>query len=146
MIYFARTPSGPIKIGTSEDVLTRLGQLRYEHGGDLALLAVTPGGRKEESLIHKHFSHLRLGLRELFRPDPALLAFIEEPFLPSAGSVAMLPRAQVRLDPELVRMAKMIAVDERTDVGTLLEELLEGPIARRYQALVKRLGEKEGSK
>lgn len=86
MIYFAQaTDGGPVKIGTSADVDTRLHQLEQHYGKPLALLATLPGGREEEARIHARFAHLRLGRTEQFLPNRELMSFLGRPLLVSAN-------------------------------------------------------------
>lgn len=75
MIYFVRRPDGgPIKIGTTVRLSSRIKQLRDEYG-DLIVLAVLDGGRDVEQALHDRFAHLgRAG--EWFEPGDDLLAFI----------------------------------------------------------------------
>lgn len=60
MIYFIRSPSGPIKIGTTIRLSQRLKQLAAEYGEGLEVLAVTEGDRNVEQELHRRFGHLRL--------------------------------------------------------------------------------------
>jgi hypothetical protein len=86
VIYFLQSSSGgPIKIGYSQDVETRIGQLEADFGRPLALLRVMPGGRDEEKAIHGRFAHLRLGQTEQFRPASDLMDFIGRPLLVGAN-------------------------------------------------------------
>lgn len=95
MIYFAQpTDGGPIKIGCSDDVDVRLGQLEAHYGRPLALLATIPGGRAEEAETHARFSHLRIGRTEQFRPGADLLAFLGRPVL-----VGMNPDVVEAMEP-----------------------------------------------
>jgi hypothetical protein len=50
----------------------------------------------------------------------------------------------VRLDPDLVAKADMIARRRGSKVGPYLSGLLEGPINREYAALLKELSRLEG--
>lgn len=79
MIYFARIgEDGPIKIGTTIHVRTRMRELENKHGVPLDLLAVRDGGRKAERQHHVKFSHLRIGLTEEFEPADDLLEYIRQ--------------------------------------------------------------------
>jgi len=53
---------------------------------------------------------------------------------------------QVRLDPDIVGKARMIANRRNLDMGPFLSGLLEAPINREYLALLKELKELEGAK
>lgn len=63
--------AGPIKIGYSCAVITRLRTLRKEHGDDLELLAHMPGASGMESLLHRRYAEWRV-TGEWFRPNPHL--------------------------------------------------------------------------
>jgi hypothetical protein len=52
---------------------------------------------------------------------------------------------QVRLDPDVVAKAKMIATRKNLEVGPYLSSLLEAPINREYVILLKELSALEGS-
>ena len=92
MIYFAQLPTGAIKIGSSDNVRERLRTLSIEYRAKLGLLAVLPGGRKEEHAIHRQFAHLRFPKTEQFRPAPELMEFIGRPLFASTRPVAQAPR------------------------------------------------------
>lgn len=68
-------PGGPIKIGSTDHLLTRQAQLEAIYGAKLEVLAVMPGGREEEAAIHEKFSRLRMGRTEQFSPSDELLEF-----------------------------------------------------------------------
>jgi hypothetical protein len=53
---------------------------------------------------------------------------------------------QVRLDPDIVGKARMIATRRNLDVGPFLSGLLEAPVNREYITLLKELKELEGAK
>jgi hypothetical protein len=76
-VYFIQSPNGgPIKIGTTKQLKTRLWSLSKEAGERLRVLAVMEGHCPEERLIHRCFAHLRVS-GEWFTPAVELLAFIE---------------------------------------------------------------------
>jgi hypothetical protein len=75
LIYFIRSSNGPIKIGTTIRLSTRLKQLVAEHGEGLEVLAVTEGSYEAESELHRRFSHLRV-VNEWFEPGDDLMGFI----------------------------------------------------------------------
>lgn len=75
VVYFAESPLGMIKIGTSQNAHARLQSL----GGDsLRLLATTPGGFALEKDLHNRFCHFAVRSRgpEWFWPCPDLLNVI----------------------------------------------------------------------
>lgn len=93
-VYFVQSiDGGPIKIGYSFDVVSRLEQLERHYGKPLAILATMPGGRAEETAIHRRFAHLRCGKTEQFRPAPELMSFINRPLLVNQGDVALMEPA-----------------------------------------------------
>ncbi len=82
MIYFVQSiEGGPVKIGFTDDLGTRLKALEFSYRCGLAVLATLPGGRDEERSLHERFSHLRFGRTKQFRPAPDLMAFIDRPLL-----------------------------------------------------------------
>lgn len=89
MIYFAQLPTGAIKIGTSENVDARLGQLERHYRHPVALLHTIDGGRDIEREMHERFGHLRFGKTEQFRPGPDLMEFIGKPLLVGANPEAV---------------------------------------------------------
>jgi hypothetical protein len=77
LVYYAqRLPDGLIKIGTSKNLRTRLGNLTREHG-ELRLLLTHLGDRERETRMHKQFEALWVE-GEWFRPEAELLAWILE--------------------------------------------------------------------
>jgi hypothetical protein len=90
LIYFMQSvDGGPIKIGTTENLVVRIKQLELHYGRPLSVLATEDGGREEERVIHARFAHLRLGRTEQFRPAAELMAFIGKPLLVSANPDAV---------------------------------------------------------
>lgn len=85
VIYFARVRIGRrslIKIGTTHRLEERM-RRHYHWFDSVRLLAVLPGWRQRERELLKQFDHLRalsLGRAhpELFRPDKALLDWIDK--------------------------------------------------------------------
>jgi hypothetical protein len=53
---------------------------------------------------------------------------------------------QVRLDPDVVAKAKMVATRKGLEVGPYLSTLLEAPINREYAVLLRELASLEGGK
>lgn len=89
-VYFIQVGAdGPIKIGHSENPRKRLSMLQGSHFERLHLLGLTPGNRLTEERIQQALSAHRLA-REWFRPDPAVIAAIEQPL---TGEVARLDLA-----------------------------------------------------
>lgn len=75
-VYFVRAGTvGLIKIGHAKDVGARVVGLQTGSQDVLRLVAVVPGGRREERSLHRRF----IGLRhhgEWFEPREELLVFI----------------------------------------------------------------------
>jgi hypothetical protein len=75
-IYFIQAGNdGPIKIGWSEDVRSRLKQLKTANALPLKLLGSIEGTQEVEQFCHKLFSHLLVD-GEWFNPDTSLLEMI----------------------------------------------------------------------
>lgn len=70
MVYFIQSGKrGPIKIGTTRDVLRRLRLFQTGSAQPLTLIGAIPGGRKLERQIHQHLATDRLD-GEWFKPTP----------------------------------------------------------------------------
>jgi T5orf172 domain len=78
MVYFARMPSGLIKIGFTRNIARRLSELVGEYGTPIDIVGVLEGGRDEEQVIHERFSHVRTTGCEMFRECPEMFQFIRE--------------------------------------------------------------------
>jgi hypothetical protein len=77
-VYFIRQkPSGPIKIGTTNDPENRLAALQTSTHIPLELLGVVRGGKELESRFHSVFAASRLR-GEWFEPSRTLLRFINQ--------------------------------------------------------------------
>jgi hypothetical protein len=78
LVYFARLgDDGPIKIGTTGNLASRVKQLAANYECSLEVLGVMPGGRRTERMVHERFRGLRLGRSEQFQPGEPLLDFIK---------------------------------------------------------------------
>jgi hypothetical protein len=139
LIYFAQSPQGgTIKIGTSEDVPTRIKALEAHYGQPLAVLATMPGGREEEAAIHERFVEHRLGRTEQFRPVAEILAFIGRPLLVSPDPDAVLAMEgadstgsiRIRMKGPFKAWTEGLAAHERITVAALIERALVD-VARR---------------
>lgn len=76
-IYFIQGKSGgPIKIGITKDISSRLKSLQTGHPDELVLLAELPGSAEVEIAVHQMFSDCRLR-GEWFTPTDKLLVFIK---------------------------------------------------------------------
>jgi T5orf172 domain len=126
LIYFAQTPTGSIKIGTSENVDSRLLSLEQHYGQPLALIGTMPGDRQTEQEIHARFSHLRLGRTEQFRPAADLMEFIGKPLLvgPNPDAFECVPSliaVTLRGSQEWKTWIEAGAKFCRTDVAKLID-------------------------
>lgn len=76
VVYLVRAgDAGPIKIGYATNFARRLKELQFFNHEPLTALAVIPGGRSQEHMLHERFAHLRIH-GEWFRPGVDLLAFV----------------------------------------------------------------------
>lgn len=98
MIYFAQaSDGGPVKIGFSSNVNSRIRQLEFIYRRPLSLLATMPGDRVREREIHDRFTHLRMGRTEQFHPGPDLMEFIGRPLFVNASPVEPMAVASDRV-------------------------------------------------
>lgn len=82
-IYFLQQgKSGPIKIGWSTNIRTRIASLQTATHERLHLLLVLDGQAKDERRLHAWFAHERLG-GEWFSPDGELASFIAAKLAPA---------------------------------------------------------------
>ena len=75
MVYFIGAIEGPIKIGTSTDIIRRLRALQSSHPEPLYLFAADAGGSQKERAYHTRFAKHRL-TGEWFARAPEILAEI----------------------------------------------------------------------
>jgi hypothetical protein len=76
MVYFIQRESGPVKIGTSTNVMKRLTALQSASPEPLHIRAACPGGSAVERAIHGLFSADRIA-GEWFITSPALVALMD---------------------------------------------------------------------
>lgn len=134
MIYFVQPVSGgPVKIGTTINLESRLKQLESHYGQPLAVLATQEGGRTEEAEIHARFSHLRFGHTEQFKPAPELMDFIGRPLLvnPDPSAVESLSPADpskrtisMRVSGEYALWVDELAAKSRNSTAGLLDQAM----------------------
>jgi hypothetical protein len=139
VIYFVQcVDGGPVKIGTTADLDSRLRTLESHYGRPLALLATMPGGRDEERAVHERFAHLRLNGKshrgrqpEQFRPGPDLMNFIGKPLFVNQGDVELMEGSDTRevilslqCCPEFRRWLKGLADHCRTPIMTIMDHAL----------------------
>jgi hypothetical protein len=126
MIYFAQTPTGSIKIGTTDNLPGRMSQLAGHYGTELVLLTTMPGDKKKERSIHKQFSHLRLGRTEQFRPGSDLMEFIGKPLLVGANPEAVEAEGRkmlgYRVGPQYLAWLEKVARKNRSKISGLLDQ------------------------
>ncbi len=125
MIYFIQTSVDRIKIGTTENLTQRLGQLK-NIGDRLILLATIPGNRSREQEIHTQFAHLRIGHTELFRPADDLMDFIEkaQPYGRIADKETSKVRIVAEIDPEIMRRLRHFQADNDKSIREIIEDAL----------------------
>ena len=151
MIYFAQpVDGGPIKIGTTENLDSRLYALERHYGCLLALLATMEGGREREVEIHAQFAHLRFGRTEQFRPAPDLLTFIGRPLLVGANPDVVeamkgrrLGYRYIRMDDELCEKARKLAALRGVSMAEMFSDALRPWIDREWKKEVRQLKEDE---
>lgn len=74
-VYFIGGISGPLKIGVTTDLRSRLKTLQIASSQPLYVLTSVPGGRETESYFHRKFEGHRLE-GEWFKRHPELMAEI----------------------------------------------------------------------
>ena len=79
-IYFVQEGAdGPIKIGTTQNLKTRLSSLQTGSARKLRVLGTIRGGNALEALLHQEFAEYQIS-GEWFQPGQILLKFIAEEF------------------------------------------------------------------
>lgn len=83
-VYFIQSgQDGPIKIGFTQNVLSRFRALHTSSPLALRLLGAIPGSRATEKELHRRFSSERIRLNaEWFTPSPELLEMIQTAEMP----------------------------------------------------------------
>lgn len=77
-VYFVESGTGgPIKIGWSQDVERRIGELQVANAHKLRLLGVVPGTMQKEGELHATFSHLRMEA-EWFQNSVEIHAYLDK--------------------------------------------------------------------
>ena len=142
MIYFIRSPAGPIKIGTTIRLSQRLKQLVAEHGDGLEVLAIVDGSYDEEKALHRRFGHLRT-VGEWFEPGDDLTGFIVSDGRPWDGRDDQPLGPTVRFEADLVSMAKYLAALRGTPVAKLVSDLLRPALEKEMAKEGKRFINKD---
>jgi plasmid stability protein len=133
MIYFIRSPDGPIKIGTTIRLSQRLTQLANEYGPGLEVLAVCEGDRWIEKELHHRFAELRR-VGEWFEPGDDLMGFIVSDGQPWDGSDEVpAPNLTVKLPGDVVLAARIVAAFRGESMADLLGDILR-PVLSRMEA------------
>ena len=148
MVYFAKLPTGAIKIGCTGDVDARLVQLGWYFKQPLALLHTMEGNRQTERAIHRRFAHLRLnGAGEQFRPAADLMEFIGWPLLVSANPDVQEVKIgkPVRIDPDLASKAQIVALRRRIPLSDHLSDVIRARVLRDFAKVMSEAGEGEGA-
>jgi hypothetical protein len=91
VVYFIRGGDA-IKIGRTSNLAARLRSLATASAVPLELLASVPGGRMEETRLHRQWRHLHIR-GEWFQASDELLCYIREQV---AGDLAPKPDPQAR--------------------------------------------------
>jgi hypothetical protein len=139
VIYFMQpTGGGAIKIGFSEDVERRRIELEVYYKQPLAIIGTMEGERRDETIIHRRFKHLRLGRTEQFSPAAELLAFIGRPLLVGPNPDAVEPMTvsikPIRLDfsPEVHQMLRIVAAERGKPMAVFAREAIEELVRKLY--------------
>ena len=75
-VYFVQSGGdGPIKIGWTQDLDRRIGELQTANAHPLRLIGYLPGSMRDEGAMHARFGHLRMEA-EWFRNSPEIHAFL----------------------------------------------------------------------
>lgn len=129
MIYFVRSDVwNRIKIGMSSRLSARLLTLKWACGHDITLIGVLPGGRSEEVALHRMFSHLH-DRAEWFRPEPELMAYIQDHAIPWDGVDERAPLAasateQIRIPADVAFDARIVAVANGESLSEYVSRLI----------------------
>ncbi|MGV0964218.1 MAG: GIY-YIG nuclease family protein [Polynucleobacter sp.] len=76
VVYFMQAgPNGPVKIGHSRSLVTRLDAIRRHNAAEVVLLGAYSGGLREEQDAHRQLAAYRIR-GEWFHPTPAVLDFM----------------------------------------------------------------------
>jgi hypothetical protein len=146
LIYFVRSPQGPIKIGTTIRLSQRLKQLAAEYGEGLEVLAVSEGSYATEKELHCRFAHLRQ-VGEWFEPGVDLLGFIVSDGKPWDGSDEKPDtKVPVRIEEDLIQMANVVASILNMSAPDYLSGILRPILERDYVEYLDRAAKQAGKK
>ena len=142
MIYFIKSPTGAIKIGTTIRLSQRLKQLAAEHGPGLEVLAVADGSFEVERALHRRFAHLRQ-VGEWFEPGDDLMGFIVSDGKPWDSSEDNPPTVPIKVDRGIAAKAKIVASDRGIDLAAYVSEVLRATVDKDWSKIVKRIDSAE---
>ena len=131
MIYFIQSADGgPIKIGYARDIDSRVKALEGQSGKEMIVLASLPGGKKDETELHRRFAHLRLDARrEQFRPAKDLVDFIGN----KKTRLDHRPEKRGRkfqVTQDIWERLQLVAIKSSTDCSTVLCDILDRALPR----------------
>ena len=147
-VYFIQSgEGGPIKIGKSISVKSRLSSLRTASGTELRLMGTIAPGGPTEAEMHRRFACFRLR-REWFTPADELLKFIAdstytEPVVADSPVVNDTPPRPVGRPPKAPADKASERVEVRCTPAQLAEiDRLRGSLSRSafFLALVAEMG------
>ncbi len=156
MIYFVRIgENGPVKIGTTLCLPTRLKQHESDFRCDLIVLGVMDGGRVTESQVHLQFAHLRCSGKELFDGTEELLFYIKKhcriPDLfdglheRTGTRTGADPGSKItRIQGRILSLARFIASERGISVCSYLSSILEDQVNRDFLEEVRRVHSRFG--
>jgi hypothetical protein len=147
VIYFARTPTGSIKIGYSLDVDARFKTLSCHLGSPTTLLCTMEGDRDSEKNMHRKFYHLRIGRTEQFRPGSDLLDFIGA--MPS--SLTSLDFRDVRflsvkIDAQVARKAKLVATYRGVTLAEYISSVVGDVVSQHLKEETAKMADEPAAK
>lgn len=119
-VYFVRRkadPAGPIKIGFTRKIESRLAQLNAAYEGGVDLLACCDGGAQLEGSLHRRLEEYRLD-GEWFQPAPPVLEAMHEAKANLIGGSDPLTRDRVLPEDEM-------SADIRVETRFYLNELMK---------------------
>ena len=130
MIYFIKSPDGPIKIGTTIRLSQRLKQLVAYYGEGLEVLAVVEGNRSVERDLYDRFSHLRT-VGEWFEPGDDLVGFIVAKGKPWDGEDEESSTGlKLTLPDDFHDRLWLLARQRKTSVSAVATEILDRNLPR----------------
>jgi hypothetical protein len=133
-----RRPDGAHKIGRSRDPKARRSTVASEFGPVELVCAIAVADMGEaERLLHQAFDHKRLAGEwfDLAEDDVRTFKEMSLPAPPEAWTPHEV--TGVKIAVRIYRKAKLVAADRRIPLAALLSELLDKPVEREYQKLLR---------